>query len=148
MPNERTAVSMWIENTVPIPSDLCPVSHNPEPGSRLRIRYRVRERVLEVYSLTRYLKSFKGGHPDGTRNMETMIQKVAQDCADVLGCPVTVTAELELMPVQRMKVICRGEPGELLPGDASGGLARTVDGAVVRVEATAGDEEEPAPGEL
>jgi hypothetical protein len=36
--------------------------------------------------------------------MEGMIQRIAQECADVLGTDVTVEANLQLVPMQQMKV--------------------------------------------
>jgi hypothetical protein len=147
MENERPGVSLWVCNQVEV-AKCCPVSRNPKPGSVLSIQYRSGKRTLEVYSLHRYIQSFVGGHPDGTRNMETMIQKVAQDCADALGVPVRVSAELILAPQQRMRVVCRAEADDLLSGDAPAGVAGADGGAAVRQPAAVDREEVAASGDL
>lgn len=147
MPNERPVVATWIENRLEIPR-CCPVSSNPQPGSRLSIRYRAGDLVLEVFRLKQYVQSFVGGHEDGTRNMETMVQKIAQDCADALGVPVRVTAELELLPYQQMRLVCRANPCELHARNPSGSLARAANSAAVRVSPPPGGTQEPTEGNL
>ena len=81
--------------TFPLPPSCCPVSRNPQSGF-ITVRFRPQGRVLEVYSMTAYLRSFVGGHPDGERNMEGMIEMIARDCAAALGVKVRVRAELIL----------------------------------------------------
>lgn len=109
MPNERRDVALRIENVLPIPP-CCPVSGNPLEGSTLTIRYRPAEWVLEVYALKQYLQLYVGGHPDGTRNMEQMVAKIAADCAAVLGVTVFVYAHLLLAPEQQMFIRATGKP--------------------------------------
>ncbi len=70
------------------------MSKNPAPGSTIRISYRSSRHILEVFALNHYLRAFIGGHPDGTREMEAMIQKIALDCATALGVAVVVRADL------------------------------------------------------
>lgn len=101
LPNERREVSLRVEHVLAIPR-CCPVSRNPYPGSTVAIRYRAGERLLEVYALKRYIEAFRGGHPDGTRNMETMIEKIAHDCAEA--------------PEQQAAIITKVVPAEKAPG--------------------------------
>jgi hypothetical protein len=136
MPDEAPAVPMWIENRLLLPR-CCPVSKNPQPGSTLRLRYRARGRVLEVYSLKAYIESFVDGHADGTRNMEAMIQRIAQTCADALQTPVRACAELELVPYQHLRLTCMARPNDLLSGDAPDAMAGQGDGASVPIETEA-----------
>ena len=147
MPNEVAAVPMWVENSLELPR-CCPVSKNPQPGSTLTLRYRARERVLEVYSLKQYIQQFVGGHPDGTRNMEAMIQNIAQTCANLLGTPVRACADLELMPYQKMRLVCTAKPNDLLPGNPSTAVVGPSDGAAVRVPPPPGRPEEAATSDL
>jgi 7-cyano-7-deazaguanine reductase len=106
MRNERPAVSISAEHILLLPP-CCPVSHNPKAGSQIRICYRPKDKTLEVYSLHAYVQEFVDGHADGTRNMEAMIQKIAFDCANVLGVAVTVYANLVLDPEQQMNLVCQ-----------------------------------------
>ena len=96
MENERPDLRLYQRHTLPLPS-CCPVSGNPHPGSSIRISYRAAARVLEVYSLGAYLRSFVGGHPSGVRTMEGMIQQVASDCVEALGVSVAVRASVQLL---------------------------------------------------
>lgn len=109
MPNERTGVETWVENRMELPR-CCPVSKNPQPGSFLTLRYRAGDRVLEVYSLRQHVQLYVGGHPDGVRNMEAMVQDIAQSCADALGVRVKARADLVLMPYQTMTLIVVARP--------------------------------------
>jgi hypothetical protein len=100
---------------VDLPSGLCPVSKNPQPGSTITIMYCPRGTVLEVAHLYAYLHQYRGGLRDeqGTiivRNMEEMIDRVARDCAEVLGVPVRVYANLVIAPKQHMLLRSRGYP--------------------------------------
>jgi len=121
MPNEHPDTPTRMEHTLCLPR-CCPVSHNPMPGSTVSIRYRVRERVLEVYALRRYIDSFRGGHPDGTRNMEAMIQKIAQDAATALDTAVFVHAHLQIAPNQEMRLTVTAQPGGLIHRHEQGRL--------------------------
>lgn len=105
MPDERPDVRLRVENRLWLPQ-CCPISRNPRPGSEIRIRYRPRGRVLEVYALRRYLDTYVGGKGE-VRAMEAMIQTIAADCAAALGVPVSVVADLWLEPVQQMRLVCR-----------------------------------------
>src|SRR5438477_9326062 len=113
MPNEEWRVIMRMEHRLGLPP-CCPVSGNPQPGSQITIRYLPRKKVLEVFSLRRFINEFVGGHPDGTRNMETMIQRITQACADAVGVRVRCRAELDLLPDQTMCIRCFAIPNDLL----------------------------------
>lgn len=112
LPNERPDIETEVTHTFEIHS-LCPVTKNPRPGSTLAITYTPKESVLDVIGLDAYLRKFKGGFRENgdltVREMEHMIQRVADDCAGWIKCPVTVTAELNLMPKQKQRIVCRGK---------------------------------------
>lgn len=87
----------------------CPVSGNPQPGSKLTISYEPQDVILEVAALRTYLDSYQGGKGE-VRSMEAMIQQITQDCANSLGLYVKVKADLVIEPGQRMKLKCVGFP--------------------------------------
>ena len=68
---------------LPLPQ-CCPVSGNPQPGSFIGICYVPSRSFLEVYSLRKYVTEYVGGR-DGVRDMEGMVQQIAQDCANEMG---------------------------------------------------------------
>ena len=93
----------------------CPVSKNPRPGSFIMICYRPQGIVLEVGALYAYIHQFRGGLRDETgeiviRDMEGMIARIAQDCADAVDVPVSVCADLVIAPKQRMLLTVRCKP--------------------------------------
>jgi hypothetical protein len=147
MPDEWPEVALWVENTLEIPR-CCPVSRNPQPGSRLTIRYRSRGCVLEVYALKEYISGYVGGHSDGTRNMEAMIQKIAQECANALRSSVRVCADLILLPYQTMRLVCRAKPDEVLSGYSSVTVVRPRESTAVRVSPPPSRAKEPADSDL
>jgi NADPH-dependent 7-cyano-7-deazaguanine reductase QueF len=108
MPNEEPETRTVMRHTLPLPS-CCPVSGNPQPGSEIRISYEPAGSVLEVYHLDSYLRSYVGGHPDGTRNMEAMVQHVARDCAAILGVRVRVYARV-LLQHGSLELLAIGRP--------------------------------------
>jgi len=112
MPNP-TSGRPFISLDIALPQ-CCPISHNPQPGSCLVIQYRAKHHYLELYSLNAYLRRFIGGFKDAQgaiiiRDMETMIQCIAQDCADMVAVPVRVEARLKLVPID-MTLLVRGYP--------------------------------------
>lgn len=90
-------------------SDMCPFSHNPQVGSYLSILYQPERTFLEVYTLEAYVNDYKGGRGD-VRDMEGMIQRVAQDCANVLDTGVCVGAMIRLHDGNTMIVMARAMP--------------------------------------
>lgn len=97
-PNEHPELKTISEHRFDLPQ-MCPVSHNPMPGSVLTIRYTPAEWFLEVLSLGDYIKSFVGGKQAGRifiRDMEQTIQRIALDCAAAIGASVEVVADLKI----------------------------------------------------
>lgn len=85
--NPDPAMRTRQEHVIDLP-ELCPASHNPGPGSFLRIRYRSRGRFLEVFSLHAYVCAFVGHTV--VRDVEMLTQAVARDCMRALGTKVKV----------------------------------------------------------
>lgn len=103
MKRDYAAVSLTCRHAVELPAACCPVSKNPREGSTLTLRYVPSFYVLEVYSLRSLLRQFVGGYPGsecGTyppeRNMEGMVQLLAQMAADALCVPIRYRAVLIL----------------------------------------------------
>lgn len=108
-PNTNADIAVFQQHTIPLPK-CCPVSGNPQPGSRIEIRYRAQKTFLEVYSLKKYIDTFVGGHPDGVRDMEGMIQQIAADCCHVLHVYVRVDAHIVLQHGDTMRIIAKARP--------------------------------------
>ena len=104
-PNERRCQKTIQRQTLDLPR-CCPRSGNPQTGSFITIEYTPGAYHLEVASLYKYIQSYVGGRGD-VRSMEGMVQQITQDCADVLGVPVTVRAFLRLDPPQVMTLTCK-----------------------------------------
>lgn len=106
MPNKRKDI-LLIETHIIDISDLCPVSHNPQPKSTIVIQYIPNNVFLEVYSLTAFINSFKGGrvYKDVfVRDMEQVIQIVFDAVRTTLDTThVKITATLKL-DVHTMKL--------------------------------------------
>jgi NADPH-dependent 7-cyano-7-deazaguanine reductase QueF len=108
---------MTEQHTLELPP-CCPVSKNPRPGSQITITYKPQGKVLEVGSLFAYIHSFKGGLRDENgnllvRDMEGMVQRIAQDCAICVGTKVKVVADLQMVPRQRMRLEIEVVPEEI-----------------------------------
>lgn len=109
MPNE-CQIATLSTHIIPLPQ-CCPVSRNPQPGSLITVMYRPVPTVLEVYSLTAYVNLYGTRNaPYGIRNMETMIQQIAQDCADLLGVYTLVGAILRLQLDHIMPILIEARP--------------------------------------
>lgn len=105
----NTTGNMIEEHILDIPS-CCPISKNPRPGSQLIIRYRPQGCSLDIISLKGYIHCYCGGLYDEqgnllVRDMEGMLTRVQSDCEAILGIPVQVEANLNLLPRQEMHVI-------------------------------------------
>jgi 7-cyano-7-deazaguanine reductase len=108
VPNEVRC--LWTRETHILElAQCCPISGNPQPGSKVAIEYEPNGTILEVAALRSYLDSFVGGK-GSVRSMEGMIQMIAQECSQVLSVQVKVQAELIIEPNQRMEVICVAVP--------------------------------------
>src|SRR6516165_5811658 len=102
VPNE--ARCLWTQETHILElSNCCPISHNPQIGSKLSIIYEPQKLILEVASLRTYIDSYRGGK-DSIRSMEGMIQAITQDAADVLQVYVRLEADLVIEPNQRISL--------------------------------------------
>jgi hypothetical protein len=113
MERQHGAVALRERHTVDIPP-CCPVSGNPKAGSTLTLMYRPGAWVLEVYALRSLVARFRGGFPGvgrypAERNMEGMVQLVAQMAADALAVPVRARAEL-VLDAGRMILTARALP--------------------------------------
>jgi NADPH-dependent 7-cyano-7-deazaguanine reductase QueF len=74
---------------------LCPATGNPRSGSTVAIVYVPHAHVvLEVYSLSDYVRSFYGS--ETVRDIEQFAQVVAADCGQALGANTTVTVRFVL----------------------------------------------------
>lgn len=107
-PNTQRGVFTLEAHVIPF-SDLCPFSHNPQEGSHLIILYRPERTFLEVYALEAYVNDYKGGR-GAVRDMEGMIQQVAQDCANALDTCVTVGAVIRRHDGNTMLVMSQTMP--------------------------------------
>jgi NADPH-dependent 7-cyano-7-deazaguanine reductase QueF len=107
-PNERRCSYSYEEHELPL-APACPVSGNPQAGSKLTIRYKPDQHFLEVEALRAYVDSYTGGRGD-VRSMEGMIQQICTDCAKALGVRVEVEADLVIRPRQRMLFACAHVP--------------------------------------
>lgn len=103
MPNYNLSDTFEIHR-IDLPQ-MCPISKNPQPGSHIRILYKPKDKLLEVYSLKAYIDEFIGGHPTGVRDMEQTIQKIAKDCSETIGVKVSVYANL-ILDTQRLYLKC------------------------------------------
>lgn len=112
MTNYRPDVPLVQAHIFDLPQ-MCPVSHNPQPGSTLTVRYAPADVFLEIEGLHRYIQSFVGGKWEGgtfVRDMEQTIQTIAAHCRAAVGVPVTVEARLRItMPAgeQRMELLAQ-----------------------------------------
>lgn len=112
MPRAHDAVGIRQHHSVELP-EMCPVSHNPRPGSILTLSYTPDRWVLEVYGLRVVAHRFVGGfdgneHYPAERNMEGAIQLIAQMAADAVVVPVRARADLVLDAGRmRLTVIAR-----------------------------------------
>jgi NADPH-dependent 7-cyano-7-deazaguanine reductase QueF len=103
-PNERRCARMVETHVLPL-EPACPISGNPQKGSKISITYTPDALLLEVESLRAYVDSYTGGKGE-IRSMEGMVQAITHDTASVLGVPVDVVALLNIRPNQKMVLNC------------------------------------------
>lgn len=115
-PNTQRGIQTWEWHILPF-SGMCPFSGNPQAGSQLAILYCPERTFLEVYALNAYVQDYKDGRGD-VRDMEGMIQSVAQDCANALDTGVTVGAFIRLHDGSAMTVMCQAMPSYQLSAQA------------------------------
>lgn len=113
LPNLQTTVSVWQCHILELPQ-CCPVSQNPQPGSKIYIYYRAKGYHLEVYALKNFIQSFVGGQrcpvtrKVEVREMEHMIQEITKQCANAVQTRVKVKAFL-ILDAGTMLVSCRAQ---------------------------------------
>lgn len=107
--NALTKTHLFERHVIPLPS-CCPVSGNPQPGSKITISYHPKDKFLEVYSLKKYIDEYIGGHDSGIRDMEGMIQQIALDCATAIGGYVRVDANIKLQFGDEMQLVAKAKP--------------------------------------
>lgn len=106
MPSEGVAA---VTHVLPF-AGLCPVSGNPQPGSRLVLRYVPAGRVLEVFSLLREVDGYRGGRGE-VRTMEAMVSALTASCAQALGVPVSLRARVLLQREGSALILrCHAQP--------------------------------------
>jgi hypothetical protein len=117
VPNTAGDVCKLIIRKVALPAACCPVSKNPMPQSNILIVYQPQALLLEVKHLVGYLQNYVGGWRDETgtlvvRDMEGMLAKIAQDCANVVRVPVLVIPLLKIHPIQELGGLFYAQPQE------------------------------------
>lgn len=111
-PNLRQDLTTYSCHVFDLPG-MCPVSGNPQPGSRLFVRYTAGAWFLEVETLAQYIASYIGGKQIGRnliRDMEQTIQQIASDCRDSVGVTVRVLADLYIADDPSDRSIVRRYP--------------------------------------
>lgn len=109
----RTDTDTHVSHSVSLP-ECCPISCNPRPGSELVIHYRPNGLVLPVEDLSSWIEEYVGGHPDGVREMETIIQDLAERVSKSIEASVTAVANLRISPPfggaeQGMRVVVKAK---------------------------------------
>lgn len=107
-PNLYPHIPVFERHELPLPS-CCPISGNPQAGSTIFISYRPQSVFLEVYSLRKYIDQYIGGF-DNVRDMEGMIQRIAHDCAQILGVYVRADAHVELQRGDKLRLVAKARP--------------------------------------
>ncbi len=69
-------------------SGACPVSGYPLAGSWIEVQYTPADVILELSAIAQHLPTYA----DEARDVETIVQLLARDCAAALGVPVTINA--------------------------------------------------------
>lgn len=92
----KADIDAFVSHLVPIP-ECCPVSHNPRPGSTVRVSYLPKQLVVPVEALEERVRCYVGGF-ESIRGMEEMIQDIAKWCADETGVSVRAVADLVIQP--------------------------------------------------
>lgn len=105
---------IFVSHSVPLPQ-CCPVSGNPLPGSVLKVFYFPNKTVFPVENLASFISEYVNGHAlRDVRNMEEMIQDLAERVCEEVGVNVRATADLLIQPPyggdqQTMRVSARAQ---------------------------------------
>lgn len=92
--NPNPGIEMTITNEINLPP-FCTATDNPGPNSYMQIKYKSRDKFLEVFTFEKYVNSFIGNMV--VRDVEFITQEIAKEAATVLGLPVEVLAFFELV---------------------------------------------------
>ena len=108
--------SLFVHHSVDVPP-CCPASGNPLLGSTLVISYRPNGVVLPVEALADMVSEYVGGH-EAVREMEGMIQHIADRVSGMIGVRVRARADLIIKPPyggheQKMVVTAIGVPANV-----------------------------------
>ena len=87
LPNRNPTISTRVRLRTPY-SGACPVSSYPLVGSWIEVQYTPAETILELSAVAQHLPTYA----TEARDVETVAQILARDCANVLGVPVHVEA--------------------------------------------------------
>jgi hypothetical protein len=112
-PGSKKRFSLEIHE-LELPTECCPVSKNPFPGSKIFIGYLSRH-CLEVGSVLHYLHSFIGGLKNAQgelliRDQEGMICEVADEASRKLRTFTFTYARLVIKPREIMHLFTIGIP--------------------------------------
>lgn len=106
--NMRPDLTTEVEHCLYLP-ELCPATRNPKAGSTLTLRYSAGDKLLELFSLERYIDAFVGHKR--VRDMEFFVQTAAQDAANALQTEVSACAALEYRQLrQGQRIVVRARP--------------------------------------
>ena len=95
--------SDFITHFVDLPA-CCPISKNPAPGSFVTVEYQAKlGLVIDVNLLSAEILNYVSGHESGVRDMERMIQRIADWCFSEIQAPMLITACLHLNTVPTLK---------------------------------------------
>lgn len=64
------------------------MTHYPLAGSWIEVEYTPKDKILELSAVAEHLPTYAGE----ARDVETIVQLLAKDCADALGVFVRVSA--------------------------------------------------------
>lgn len=91
LPNRETGIRTTVRLRTPY-AGACPVSGYPLAGSWLEVQYMPAGVILELSSVAQHLPTYA----DEARDVETVAQLLARDCAAALGVSVTIEAYYKL----------------------------------------------------
>lgn len=92
--NQHPTLRTKITNKVNLPP-FCTATNNPGVGSQLTITYDAGNKLLEVFTLEKYINSFIGHKI--VRDVEYLAQEIAIEVATALGQAITVSADFNLV---------------------------------------------------
>lgn len=76
--------------TIPV-ADWCPVSHEPQTGSAIRLGYTPRDRLIDIADL-----QWTHASPDWPRDLESVAAWLQSRASDALGVPVALSGRFVL----------------------------------------------------